>query len=73
MMPIVGPIKRRDLIKYLRRLGFDGPGPRGRHEIMRRGTVTIPVPNPHHGDISKQFLLEILKEAGVSRAEWEAL
>ena len=30
-MPTLGPIKRRDLINALRRLGFDGPYSGGAH------------------------------------------
>ncbi len=40
---------------------------------MQRGDFTFPIPNPHQGDISKEFLLRILKDAGISREEWEAL
>lgn len=72
-MPKVGPIKRRDLISGLRKAGFTGPEAGGKHGVMRRGEITIPIPNPHHGDISKPFLLRILDEAGISREEWEAL
>ena len=72
-MPKVGSVKRRDLVYYLRQLGFDGPYPGGRHERMKRGTVQIHIPNPHQGDISQALLLNILKQAGVSRSEWEAL
>jgi hypothetical protein len=31
------------------------------------------VPNPHKGEISRPLLGEILREAGISRAEWERL
>jgi hypothetical protein len=31
-MPHVGPIKRKDLIYYLRQLGFEGPYPGGNHQ-----------------------------------------
>ena len=72
-MPKVGPIKRRGLIHYIRQLGFDGPYPGGRHERMTRGAVQVPIPNPHEGDISQPLLLNILKQAGISRSEWEAL
>jgi predicted RNA binding protein YcfA (HicA-like mRNA interferase family) len=72
-MPRVGPIKRRDLIYYLRRLGFAGPEPRGPHQIMRKGKLTVPIPNPHEGDISIGLLKRILREARISRQEWEAL
>lgn len=51
----------------------DGKSLGGMHEVTRRGDYTFPVPNPHHGDISKEFLLRILKAAGISREEWEAL
>ena len=33
-MPKVGPIKRRDLIRYFKQLGFDGQLPGGKHEYM---------------------------------------
>jgi predicted RNA binding protein YcfA (HicA-like mRNA interferase family) len=72
-MPKVGPIKRLDLIRRLRQLGFDGPRPGGRHETMYRSVIQVPIPNPHAGDISQALLLRILKQAGISREEWEAL
>ncbi|ADE13980.1 hypothetical protein Nhal_0801 [Nitrosococcus halophilus Nc 4] len=52
-MPVFGSIKRRELIYYLRQLGFEGPYSGGRHQFMIRGSVTIRVPNPHQGDIGK--------------------
>lgn len=72
-MPRFGPIKRKDLILYLRRLGFQGPYSGGKHQFMRRGEVTISLPNPHRGDIGKEFLARILRQARIDRAEWEEL
>ncbi|HEU5346879.1 MAG TPA: type II toxin-antitoxin system HicA family toxin [Ktedonobacterales bacterium] len=72
-MPKVGPIKRRNLIAYLKQLGFDGPYPGKRHEYIERAGVRIILPNPHRGDISQALLQRILSEAGISRSEWEAL
>jgi len=72
-MPRLGPIKRRDLIKYLRELGFDGPYTGSRHQLMVRGEVTVRIPNPHHSDIGKELLIRILRQAGVDRNEWEQL
>ena len=66
-MPKLTPIKRKDLIYYFRQLGFDGPYAGGKHEIMEKGTLTIHIPNPHKGDISKGFLIRILKQAGIDR------
>lgn len=72
-MPPFGPIKRRDLIRAMRAAGFAGPEPGGRHSFMRRGSRTVPIPNPHHNDIGRNLLAEILRVAGISRAEWERL
>jgi predicted RNA binding protein YcfA (HicA-like mRNA interferase family) len=72
-MPPLGSISRNDLIHYLRRLGFDGPFSGGKHQFMQRGERTVRLPNPHEGDISVGLLSRILKQAGVSRQEWEEL
>jgi predicted RNA binding protein YcfA (HicA-like mRNA interferase family) len=72
-MPSVGPIKRRDLVKYLKQIGFSNPRPGGNYEYMKRGRKRVKLPNPHQGDVSQPLLIRILKEAGISREEWEAL
>lgn len=72
-MPNIAPIKRKDLIKYFRQLGFDGPFSGGKHQIMQKGSSTVTIPNPHKGDINKGFLIRILKQAGISREVWEKL
>jgi hypothetical protein len=72
-MPPLGPIKRNDLVRYLRQLGFDGPYSGGRHQFMIRASVRVRLPNPHEGDINGEFFARILRHADVSRAEWEAL
>jgi predicted RNA binding protein YcfA (HicA-like mRNA interferase family) len=72
-MPAIAPISRNDLIHYLRQYGFEGPLPARRHARMEKDGLTIRIPNPHQGDISKPLLLAILKQAGISREEWEQL
>jgi hypothetical protein len=37
---------------------------------MRRGNVTVIIPNPHEGDIGVGLLTRLLRQAGVSREEW---
>lgn len=71
-MPRFGPISRKDLIRAFRFLGFEGPFARGSHEHMRKGEVTIFIPNPHGRDISGDLLAKLLRHAGISRAEWES-
>jgi len=72
-VPHLGPIGRDDLIKYLKILGFEGPYSGARHQLMLKGQVRLMLPNPHHGDIGRELLSRILKQAGISRGEWEKL
>ncbi|MEO8955490.1 MAG: type II toxin-antitoxin system HicA family toxin [Ktedonobacteraceae bacterium] len=74
-MPHLGPIKRKDLIYYLRQLGFEGPYPGGNHQYMVKikEKITLTIPNPHHGDIGEGLLAKLLKQAGVDKATWEKL
>ncbi|MBI4494961.1 MAG: type II toxin-antitoxin system HicA family toxin [Chloroflexi bacterium] len=72
-MPRFGPIKRAELIRYLRRVGFQGPSAGGKHQFMVCGDVVLRVPNPHQGDISTGLLARVLREAGIARDEWEVL
>ena len=70
-MPRFGPIKRRELIACLRRLGFTGPYVGGRHEFMQRGDLSLTIPNPHGRDIGPKLLGHMLRQAGIERTEWE--
>lgn len=72
-MPKIAPIKRKDLIYYLRQLGFDGPFAGGKHQIMMKESLTVTIPNPHQGDISKGLLVRLLKQWGIDRKVWEEL
>ncbi len=69
------PCSRREFIRKLSGLGYDGPYPGGRHEFMAaQGKRPIRVPNPHGGqDISVDLLSRILREAGIDRDEWARL
>jgi predicted RNA binding protein YcfA (HicA-like mRNA interferase family) len=72
-MPTFGPIKRPDLIRYLRELGFEGPFFGSRHQYMVKDDITVRIPNHHKRDISKGLVAEILRQAGIDRDEWEQL
>lgn len=72
-MPKIGPIKRSDLIRNLRRLGFEGPLSGGNHQYMVKGNLKVAIPNPHQGDIGHGLLLQILRQANVDREKWEKL
>ncbi len=72
-MPHFGPIKRQDLITHLGQLGFVGPYSGGKHQYMVRGELKLYVPNPHEGEISRDLLARILRQAGIDRSDWERL
>jgi predicted RNA binding protein YcfA (HicA-like mRNA interferase family) len=72
-MPPLAPIKRRNLIEYLRKMGFEGPYAGGRHQFMVRDERKLVLPNPHRGDVGRVLLQEILRQAGINRDEWEKL
>ncbi len=69
-MPKLGPIKKKQLIKYLRGQGFDGPYGGGNHSFMKRGPLKVHVPNT---DVGIGLLRRILKQVGISEDEWEKL
>jgi predicted RNA binding protein YcfA (HicA-like mRNA interferase family) len=72
-MPRFGPVSRKDLIRCLRTLGFDGPYSGGKHSFMVKGRLTLTVPNPHRGDIGRELLSRILRQGGITRQQWENL
>jgi predicted RNA binding protein YcfA (HicA-like mRNA interferase family) len=70
-MPAWGPISRRRLISTLKRFGFTGLFSGGRHEFMARRDIVVTIPNPHRGDIGVGLLAVFLRQAGISRSDWE--
>jgi hypothetical protein len=72
-MPLLGPIKHRDLISCFHQLGFAGPYSGGKHQYMTRGAHKVRIPNPHQGDVSLSLLHRILEQAGVTSPEWESV
>ena len=70
-MPRFGPTRRVDLIAAFRALGFTGPHSGTRHDFMQRGTLRVRIPNRDIDD--RDLLREILRQAGVTRAEWESV
>lgn len=72
-MPVFGPISRAALIGYLRQLGFEGPYSGGKHQFMRKNDLTPRIPNSHQGDIGKELLARILRQAKIDKDEWERL
>ena len=72
-MPPFGPVKRKDLIRHLKELEFEGPYSGTKHQFMVKGNVTIRLPNPHQTDIGRELLARILRQAGINKEDWEKL
>lgn len=67
----LGPVSQREFLRRMNVLGFQGPFAGGKHPFVIRGEFRLAVPNPHGKDIGTGLLARILREAGVSRSEWE--
>lgn len=52
-------------------MGFEGPYSGSRHEFMLRGNNRLILPNPHRSMISVDLLTRLLKQAEISREEWQ--
>lgn len=72
-MPQLRALKRSDLISYLRQLGFSGPYAGGKHQFMIKDKLRLTLPNPHQSEIGIGLLNKILKQAGISKVDWENL
>lgn len=74
-MPKLAPEKPQTIINKLRRLGFDGPFGGGKHVFMRHPETQVKIPVPIHKgrDIPVGTLRAIIRQAGVSVEEWQAL
>jgi len=69
-MPRLDPVSRRELVRKLKILGFEGPFPGGNHQWMRRGGLRLTIPNPHGGAIDPGLIRRILRQAGITLDEW---
>ena len=72
-MPSFKPIKRKDLIKALKEAGFECPFSGGRHEFLIKDELRLILPNLHQSEISKDLLARILRQANITREEWEKI
>ena len=59
------------MVQKFRKLDFDGPYSGGRHLFMVKGNLKVRIPNPHHSDISKHLIIEILRQANILSKDWD--
>lgn len=70
-MPKLSPVSWKEFVKRMRVIGFEGPFAGGKHPFMIRGDVVLTIPNLHRKEIGVALLSRILKEADISRTEWD--
>ena len=66
----LSPVSWIELVKRLRKLGFERPYRGGKHPYMIKDELVLTIPNPHGKEISVDLLSRILKQAGITREEW---
>jgi predicted RNA binding protein YcfA (HicA-like mRNA interferase family) len=69
-MPKIPPCTRLEFVRKLRKLGFDGPFPGGKHDYMKRENFRLIIPNPHGKEIDSVLVKEILKQGNISQEDW---
>ena len=74
-MSKLSPLKPMQVIRKLRKLGFSGPVPGGRHVRMVKIETGQIAPVPMHGDkeVSVGLIRAIIREVGATPEEWNEL
>jgi predicted RNA binding protein YcfA (HicA-like mRNA interferase family) len=66
----LSPVSWGELVKRLRRLGFQGPHQGGTHPYMVKGDLVLTIPNPYRKDIGVDLLARVLKRGNIRREHW---
>lgn len=71
-MSRIKPLKPEAVIRKLRKLGYKGPIPGGKHVRTYHPETfkVIPIPMHRGRDISVGLIREIINELGISRGKW---
>ena len=58
----------REIVKALKKVGFQVARQKGSHIILMKGDCVLPVPK--HAEIKRGLLLAIIEEAGLKKQEF---
>lgn len=72
-MAKLSPIPWSNLVKKLKKFGFNGPYQGGKHPYMVKGNLVLTLPNPHRKEIGTDLLTRILRQANVDKERWVEL
>jgi predicted RNA binding protein YcfA (HicA-like mRNA interferase family) len=66
----LSPISWSNLVKKLKKFGFNGPYQGGKHPYMVKGNLVLTLPNPHRKEIGIDLLIRILRQANIDKERW---
>jgi predicted RNA binding protein YcfA (HicA-like mRNA interferase family) len=66
----LSPISWNNLVRKLKKFGFEGPFRGGKHPYMVKGDLVLTIPNPHKKEIGIDLLSRILKQANIRKDQW---
>jgi predicted RNA binding protein YcfA (HicA-like mRNA interferase family) len=69
----LSPISWSNLVKKIKRFGFNGPYQGGKHPYMVKGNLVLTLPNPHRKEIGIDLLIRILRQANIDKEHWVAV
>jgi len=66
----LSPISWSNLVKKLKKFGFNGPYQGGKHPYMVKGNLVLTLPNPHRKEVGIDLLTRILRQANIDKERW---
>jgi len=66
----LSPVNWKEFVSRMKELGFEGPYYGGKHPKMKKGNLTVIIPNKHETEIGAGFLKRLLKQAGITEEDW---
>ena len=69
-MAKLSPISWSNLVKKLKKSGFNGPYHGGKHPYMVKGDLVLTLPNPHRKEVGVDLLTRILRQANIDKERW---
>lgn len=64
------PLKHKELIAKLKKLGLEGPISGGKHPYFLFGKTKMVIPNPHRSEVGKDIIKSILNKIGLEFEEF---
>jgi len=66
----LSPVSWNNLVRKLKKFGFEGPYQGGKHPYMVKGDLVLTIPNPHKKEIGVDLLIRVLRQANIAKEQW---